>query len=422
MEGSSSWALERLKSTSALLVRHSNALAELIQTSADLKALLSEDHEEQGKNVGESVDKFRAAAIAPLQTLLSSFPHLRHRMDHRKCALELMQRYQSKIDDMQQRGESSRLHRNKMKLQAAQERFTQLDKDVREQVASILAIDLSHLIQVPLLQLAESQQQWATALQNNSQQLKHSVALPSFVKKEDPQEDTFNDKVSCIQHKSCESDELGVLDKTRAMRPKQQHVYGTRTWDMHKHIKDSLAQGLDVIECIQLPPGFARGEWIVVHVIDFFNEVSLLYGTISELCTTTSCPQMSAGPCYTYLWADESGANPLACSANVYVDKLLRWVETQLQDQSVFPINMTLKTEQSAAFMPASKTILKRLFRVYAHIYHSHLDDFIALHAESHLNFCFKRFVYFVLEFDLVEKKELNALRKLIATIAPGRL
>jgi MOB kinase activator 1 len=30
--------------------------------------------------------------------------------------------------------------------------------------------------------------------------------------------------------------------------------------------------------------------------VDFYNEVSLLYGTISDFCTVESCPGMSAGP------------------------------------------------------------------------------------------------------------------------------
>ncbi len=38
--------------------------------------------------------------------------------------------------------------------------------------------------------------------------------------------------------------------------------------------------------------------------VDFFNEISLLYGTITEFCTTITCPIMSAGPDYEYLWKD----------------------------------------------------------------------------------------------------------------------
>jgi hypothetical protein len=47
-------------------------------------------------------------------------------------------------------------------------------------------------------------------------------------------------------------------------------------------------------------------------------------------------------------------------------------------------------------FMSVAKTILKRLFRVYAHIYHQHFDPVIQLQEEAHLNTSFKHFIFFV--------------------------
>ena len=47
-------------------------------------------------------------------------------------------------------------------------------------------------------------------------------------------------------------------------------------------------------------------------------------------------------------------------------------------------------------FLTIAKTILKRLFRVYAHIYHAHFRDIISLGEEAHLNTSFKHFIYFI--------------------------
>jgi len=58
--------------------------------------------------------------------------------------------------------------------------------------------------------------------------------------------------------------------------------------------------------------------------------------------------------------------------------------------------------------------IFKRLFRVYAHMYHSHFSHILNLGLEYHLNTCFKHFTYFVDEFKLVEDKELAPLAELI--------
>ena len=69
-------------------------------------------------------------------------------------------------------------------------------------------------------------------------------------------------------------------------------------------------------------------------------------------------------------------------------------------------------------FVDAVRTIFKRLFRVYAHIYHSHWDVMVSLGAEAHLNTCFKHFMYFTHAFSLIDKKELAPLA---GTLRRGR-
>jgi MOB kinase activator 1 len=59
---------------------------------------------------------------------------------------------------------------------------------------------------------------------------------------------------------------------------------------------------------------------------------------------------------------------------------------------------------------------------VYAHIYHSHLEKIVELGAMAHLNTCFKHFIYFVLHFELVDKKELAPLEDLINKMTGGLL
>jgi hypothetical protein len=46
-------------------------------------------------------------------------------------------------------------------------------------------------------------------------------------------------------------------------------------------------------------------------------------------------------------------------------------------------------------FKEVVKTIFKRLFRVYAHTYHSHFQKIVSLKEEAHLNTCFKHFILF---------------------------
>ena len=122
---------------------------------------------------------------------------------------------------------------------------------------------------------------------------------------------------------------------------------------------------------VQLPEGEDCDEWIAVNTVDFFNQINMLYGTITEFCTEEGCPIMSAGPKYEYHWADgQTVKKPIKCSAPKYIDYLMTWVQDQLDDESLFPSKIGVKFPPN--FQTIVKTILKRLFRVYAHIYHQH--------------------------------------------------
>ena len=65
-------------------------------------------------------------------------------------------------------------------------------------------------------------------------------------------------------------------------------------------------------------------------------------------------------------------------------------------------------------FLNIIQVIFKRLFRVYAHIYHTHFQHIMLLSAETHLNTCFKHFIYFIDQFNLVDQRELAPLAELI--------
>ncbi|XP_060791747.1 MOB kinase activator 1Bb isoform X4 [Neoarius graeffei] len=144
-----------------------------------------------------------------------------------------------------------------------------------------------------------------------------------------------------------------------------------------------------------LPDGEDLNEWVAVNTVDFFNQINMLYGTITDFCSEDSCPVMSAGPKYEYHWADGTNIKkPIKCSAPKYIDYLMTWVQDQLDDETLFPSKIGVPFPKN--FMSVAKTILKRLFRVYAHIYHQHFDSVMQLQEEAHLNTSFKHFIFFV--------------------------
>ena len=89
-------------------------------------------------------------------------------------------------------------------------------------------------------------------------------------------------------------------------------------------------------------------------------------------------------------------------SAPEYVDYLMTWVQNQLDDETIFPSKIGVPFP--AKFQSIVKNIFKRLFRVYAHIYHSHFPKIVSLGEEAHLNTSFK--VFFFFSFQIFFKKK----------------
>jgi len=181
-----------------------------------------------------------------------------------------------------------------------------------------------------------------------------------------------------------------------------------RNFELH-HAAATLGVG-QLGDAVKLPPGQDLIEWLAMNVIDFFSEVSLLYGCLQDVCTSACCPVMTAGPRFEYKWADgQHVRRPLRCSAPKYVELMMEWAQATLEDESIFP------TSNSVAFPKNIRQIIcclfKRLFRVYAHMYVVHFGSMQEIGAEAHLNTCFRQFVLFVREFDLIEQAELAPLR-----------
>jgi MOB kinase activator 1 len=171
----------------------------------------------------------------------------------------------------------------------------------------------------------------------------------------------------------------------------------------------------DLRETVKLPEGEDIREWMAKNVSDFHHQLSMLYGTITEFCTQKSCPLMTAGAGYKYLWSDDATSKPVSVSAPEYINLLLRWVDVQLENQAIFPSVAGIPFPDD--FTDIVRNIMKRLFRIYAHCYYHHLENFHSLGTSAHLNTSFKHFMFFVKEFDLIDPDQLDPLRDMIDDI-----
>ncbi|CAB4033337.1 MOB kinase activator 3B isoform X1 [Paramuricea clavata] len=200
-----------------------------------------------------------------------------------------------------------------------------------------------------------------------------------------------------------------LFSKDRTFRPKKKWDQGSLRHGLHKQAKATLQSGLDLRSCVKLPPNETLEDWIAVHVVDFFNRVNLIYGTVSEFCTSITCPVMSGGPKYEYHWSDGTKSRkPRAVSAPEYMELLMAWIETLVNNPDIFPPDDSIPFPK--AFLPTCKKVLTRLFRVFVHVYIHHFEKMVSKGAEAHVNQCYKHFYFFVTEFSLVDKKELEPL------------
>ncbi|CAI4226503.1 unnamed protein product [Auanema sp. JU1783] len=167
-------------------------------------------------------------------------------------------------------------------------------------------------------------------------------------------------------------------------------------------------------EVVRLPEGEDRQEWLAVNIVDIFKQIKMVMGTLYEACTSESCPLMTAGPRYEYYWTHSSGRK-LSTSAARYIDYVMTWVQDQLDDEAVFPSQ--LGDPFPPNFEDVCVSIMKRIFRVYAHVYKSHADKMRELKATAHLNTSFKQFILFALQFDLIPDIEMEPIRDIIVKI-----
>lgn len=187
------------------------------------------------------------------------------------------------------------------------------------------------------------------------------------------------------------------------------------------HVTDKLLQQVDfskynLRDAVKLPRLETSNEWIAYNLFDFHKLCFMLFETVSIYCTPESCPAMTAGPKFKFLWADTHKITTQPCARD-YIYCVLDWVQEQLDNDSIFPSVSTRDATHPENFTEICQTIARRILRVYAHIYHDHLPKVKELKEEAHMNTSLKHFIYFLQEFDLVPSKEYDPLQEFIDSL-----
>ncbi|KAL2059636.1 hypothetical protein ABVK25_000929 [Lepraria finkii] len=171
------------------------------------------------------------------------------------------------------------------------------------------------------------------------------------------------------------------------------------------------------------PTNVDLGEWLAHQTVEHYRLISIFVQLIQEvdtntnkpICNAESCPRMTAGR-HTYTWLDHN-RTPIPVSAHQYISLVQRWMNGKVHDPKAFPTDPpngnaatfasgNLSTPTGERPIPAGptnvqtptsilagrqwpgkdagfpesfvhdvRTCFRQIFRIYAHLYHSHWID-----------------------------------------------
>ncbi|CAH2354547.1 DBF2 kinase activator protein Mob1p [[Candida] railenensis] len=200
--------------------------------------------------------------------------------------------------------------------------------------------------------------------------------------------------------------------------------------DIRSYAEQTLGSDNALIQAVKLPQDEDLNEWLAVHSVDFYNQINMLYGAITEFCSPITCPRMIATEEYEYLWQESNSSasgssgsispkRPVSLPASEYIENLMNWIQNFFDNDNIFPSKVGAPFPSQ--FQALIKTIFKRLFRIYAHIYCHHFHEISELGLQSHLNTSLKHFVLFSNEFSLISTKDYGPLDDLVDTMISSR-
>mmetsp|Transcript_7397 Transcript_7397/g.9692 ORF Transcript_7397/g.9692 Transcript_7397/m.9692 type:complete len:239 (+) Transcript_7397:241-957(+) len=178
-----------------------------------------------------------------------------------------------------------------------------------------------------------------------------------------------------------------------------------------------------IVQYIFKPPNDTESGWISANTVEFFNEVTTLYGLcIDDVNRKSFQPGEGFPKSMLYTWDRKVETNLKDFSfltGPQYLALTFSWIESLMRDESLFPQDNENPNIFSPDFSCVIKDVYKELLRSYSILYQLY-DECIVDHPSSHasentieahkeLNRCFKHFIYFALEWNLIDFKGADA-------------
>jgi MOB kinase activator 1 len=141
--------------------------------------------------------------------------------------------------------------------------------------------------------------------------------------------------------------------------------------------------------------------WYLFQAVCFVKSLQIFhnYATV-KFCSSDSCPILSAGSLFEYRWRDPDTGDILSTCAPSYMHLLFDSVDALLK-----------KPDFSSLDLDSSADILRRTFRVYAHLYHEHYSEISLLGLSAEFDARLNHLSQFLMKTRLMTVKELLPMR-----------
>ena len=171
----------------------------------------------------------------------------------------------------------------------------------------------------------------------------------------------------------------------------------TGEFSVQEYIQELIrSDPANIVKICEPPKGADLAVWQYEHLRQFVLELNLLVVQLQGICNAKSCPKMKATEEWLYLCACHPTTQE--CPAIDYMIHTLDYAASLLTNTKYFPSRTSIPPGSSKHMV----SLVRRLYRLFAHTYYNHQEIFTEFENEMHL--C-ERFTEFASRFDMMPPK-----------------
>ncbi|EME31319.1 uncharacterized protein Gasu_15530 [Galdieria sulphuraria] len=171
-------------------------------------------------------------------------------------------------------------------------------------------------------------------------------------------------------------------------------------FDRSLPLSTTFSKTLELQTAVQNYKGIELEDYVREQVLRFVIQLNVLACYLGEVCSYSSCPQMTATKDVLYLCAAHEVAQE--CCAIDYISHCLDGATSLLTSEDVISHNNSGKVQE--VNLQPFRVIMRRLYRLFAHAYFHHIDTFQRFEQQTEL---FHHFCSFATAFNLISPSDM---------------